>query len=211
MVRVPSRRLGFRFHAKRRRRRRASLVCSLSLHSIQVWENFVIEFPSPVASSFDSWRFLLQLLISGEGGSCRNGSEASASGSSLLPRYILSSLLLSSVWCTFCCESLFWFLIFFRFLWFMEKILCLLCKFGYLHSRSIELIVVTRVSSYAMLGFFPCTVVSLVFLVDTQSFLFYNPQIESLLLKVKFFLGFSALANAWKKIPSCWLTIGGDL
>jgi hypothetical protein len=71
--------------------------------------------------------------------------------------------------------------------------------FGYLHRRSIELIVVTRVSSYALLGFFPCTVVSLLFLLDTQSFLFYNPHIESLLLEVKFLLGFSALANAWKK------------
>jgi hypothetical protein len=59
--------------------------------------------------------------------------------------------------------------------------------FGYLHRRSIELIVVTRVSSYALLGFFPCTVVSFLFLVDRQSFLFYNPHIESLLLKVNFF------------------------
>jgi hypothetical protein len=57
----------------------------------------VIEFASPVASSFDSWQFLLQLLISGERGSCRNGSEASASGSSLLPRYIYSSALVVSL------------------------------------------------------------------------------------------------------------------
>jgi hypothetical protein len=72
-----------------------------------------------------------------------------------------------------------------------------------LHRRSIELIVVTRVSSYALLGFFPCTVVSLLCLLDTKSFLFYNPHIECLLLRVKFLLGFSALANARKKFLFC--------
>ncbi len=206
MVRVPSRRLGFRFHAKRRRRKRASLVCSLSLHSIQVWENFVIEFPSPVASSFDSWRLLSQLLISGERGSCRNGSEASASGSSLLPRYILSSLLLSSVWCPFCLWEFVLIFDFFSFFLVHGEDCVSSLHFGYLHRRSIELIVVTRVSAYAFLGFFPCTVVSLLCLLDTQSFLFYNPHIESLLLKVKFLLGFSALANAWKKfLLAVWL------
>jgi len=48
--------------------------------------------------------------------------------------------------------------------------------FGYLHRRSIELIVVTRVSWYALLGFFPCTVVSLLFLLDTQRLFVLQPS-----------------------------------
>lgn len=59
--------------------------------------------------------------------------------------------------------------------------------FGYLHRRSIELIMVTRVSSYALLGFFPCTVVSLLCLLDTKSFLFYVPHMNACSWKWSFF------------------------
>jgi hypothetical protein len=113
---------------------------------------------------------------------------------------------LSSVWCPFCLWEFVLIFDFFSFFLVHGEDCVSSLHFGYLHRRSIELIVVTRVSAYAFLGFFPCTVVSLLCLLDTQSFLFYNPHIESLLLKVKFLLGFSALANAWKKfLLAVWL------